>query len=89
MGLGSMVVQGLFLAWVYPKLFDTSHDQWLKSALQFWAIFGVLAWSFLALPVAARNRMTSVRAFLVLEIGFTAIRFAFAGLLLALVDRDP
>ena len=48
---------------------------------------GVLAWSFLVLPVAAKNRMTSVRTFLLLETAFTAIQFAITGLLLALVYR--
>ena len=87
MGLGSMVVQGLFFAWAYPRLFDTSPDHWLISALQFWAIFGVLAWSFLVLPVAAKNRMTSVKTFLMLETAFTAIQFGIAGVLLALIYR--
>ncbi|NJM81979.1 MAG: hypothetical protein HC844_05275 [Tabrizicola sp.] len=87
MGLGSMILQGLFFAWAYPKLFDTSADHWLSSALQFWLIFGVLAWSFLVLPVAAKYRMTSVKTFLMLETAFTAIQFAIAGVLLALVYR--
>lgn len=87
LGLASMILQGLFFAWVYPKLFDTSPDKWLTSAMQFWAVFGALAWSFLVLPVAAKNRMTSVRTFFVLETAFTAIQFAIAGVLLALVYR--
>ena len=87
MGLSSMVLQGLFFAWAYPKLFSTASDQWLSSALQFWVIFGVVAWSFLVLPVAAKVRMTDVRRFMVLETGFTAIQFAIAGVLLALVYR--
>ena len=86
-GLASMVVQGLFFAWAYPRLFDTSSDNWLSGAVQFWGIFGVLAWSFLVLPVAAKNRMTSVRTFLLLETAITAIQFAITGLLLALVYR--
>lgn len=87
MGLASMVIQGLFFAWVYPQLFDTSAENWLSGVVQFWAIFGVLAWSFLVLPVAAKYRMTSVRTFVMLETAFTAIQFAIAGLLLALVYR--
>jgi hypothetical protein len=86
-GLASMVIQGLFFAWVYPRLFDTSADAWLASGLQFCAIFGVLAWSFAVLPVAAKYRMTSVGTFLAVETAFTAIQFAVAGLLLALVYR--
>jgi hypothetical protein len=87
MGLASMVLQGLFFAWAYPRLFDTAPDQWLTSALQFWVIFGLLAWSFIVLPVAAKFRMTSVLRFMALETVFTAIQFAIAGLLLALVYR--
>lgn len=87
MGLGSMLLQGLFFAWVYPKLFDLAADKWLGSALSFFVIFGGLAWSFLVLPVAAKFRMTSVATFLKLETAFTAIQFAVSGVLLALVYR--
>jgi hypothetical protein len=87
MGLASMVIQGLFFAWVYPRLFDTSAENWLMGALKFWAIFGILAWSFVVLPVAAKYRMTSVSTFIALETTFTAVQFGIAGLLLALVYR--
>lgn len=86
LGLASMVLQGLFFAWVFPKLFDVSAP-WLSNAIQFCVIFGLLAWSFLVLPVAAKNRMTSVSTFIKLETGFTAIQFAVTGLLIALVYR--
>jgi hypothetical protein len=86
-GLSSMIIQGLFFAWVYPKLFSTAPDQWLASAAQFAGIFGFVAWSFLVLPVAAKNKMTSVTGFMKLETAFTAIQFIVAGLLIALVYR--
>ena len=85
MGLGSMVLQGMFFAWAYPRLFDTA--DWLGSAVRFFVIFGLLAWSFMVLPVAAKYRMTSVPRFIALETAFTAIQFAVAGLLIALVYR--
>ncbi len=87
LGLSSMIIQGLFFAWVYPKFFSTAPDQWLSSALQFAAIFGVLAWSFLVLPVAAKNKMNSVTNFIKLETAFTAIQFIIAGVLIAYVYR--
>jgi hypothetical protein len=87
LGLSSMIIQGLFFAWVYPKLFSTAPDQWLTSAAQFAGIFGILAWSFLVLPVAAKNKMTSVQKFMALETAFTAIQFIVAGLLIALAYR--
>ena len=87
LGLSSMIIQGLFFAWAYPKLFDTAPDQWLASAMKFAAIFGIVAWSFLVLPVAAKNKMNSGVDFMKLETAFTAIQFIIAGLLIAYIYR--
>lgn len=87
MGLSSMVIQGLVFAWVYPRLFSTSKDQWLASALKFGLIFGTLAWSFLVLPTAAKNNMTSVSSFMILETGFTILQYAVVSPLIALAYR--
>ncbi len=87
LGLSSMIIQGMFFAWVYPLLFSTAGDHWLLSAAQFATIFGVVAWSFLVLPVAAKNKMTSVPKYMALETAFTAIQFIVTGLLIALVYR--
>ena len=87
MGLASMIIQGLFFAWIYPRLFNTAADQWLLGAFQFGLIFGVLSWSFQVLPVAAKYNMTSVPLFIALETAFTAIQFAITGLLIALAYR--
>lgn len=87
LGLSSMIIQGIFFAWVYPQLFSTASDKWPTSAMQFALVFGVVAWSFLVLPVAAKNKMTSVRKYVALETGFTALQFAITGFLIALVYR--
>lgn len=86
-GLGSMLIQACLFAWIYPRLFDTSHGAWVTSSLQFAGVFGVLAWSFTTLPVAAKNRMTSVRHFLALETAFTVLQFAIVSPLIALSWR--
>lgn len=86
-GLASMSVQALIFAWIYPRLFSTHHDAWPTSAAAFGAIFGLVAWSFTTLPVAAKYRMTSVRSFLLLESAFTAVQFAIVSPLLALAYR--
>lgn len=85
LGLASMIVQGLVFAWIYPRLFDTA--DWTGSALKFFLIFGTLSWSFQVLPVAAKNRMSSVPAFLAVETGFTLVHFAVVSVLIALVYR--
>jgi hypothetical protein len=86
-GLASMFLQALLFAWIYPRLFSTDRDVWLTSAAAFGTIFGLLAWSFTTLPVAAKYRLASVRAFLVLESAFTAVQFAIVSPLLALAYR--
>ncbi len=84
-----MVVQGLLFAYLYPRLFSTAPADWRSSAVRFSLIFGVLAWSFLVLPVAAKYNMSSVPAFIALETAFTAAQYAVTGPLIAWAWRDP
>lgn len=87
LGLASMLIQALFFAWAYPRLFPPARVPWSRGALAFGSIFGVLAWSFAVLPVAAKYRMSSVPDFLVLETCFTVLQFAIVAPLIALVYR--
>jgi hypothetical protein len=87
LGLASMIIQALFIAWAYPKLFSTRREEWLASAGKFALAFGTLAWSFTTLPVAAKYVMTSVSGFLTLETAFTALQFVVVAPLVALAYR--
>ena len=82
-GLLSMAMQAAFFSWVFPQLF--SSPSWIMNGLQFALIFGLLGWSFMVLPVAAKYRMSSVRGFMLLESCFIALQFLITGLLIALV----
>jgi hypothetical protein len=84
LGLAAMAIQSVFFAWAYPRLFSTARADWMKSALRFGAVFGVLAWSFTTLPVAAKYKMSSLPDFLLLETGFTAVQFLVVSPLIAL-----
>jgi riboflavin transporter FmnP len=84
-GLTSMLIQALTFAWAYPRLFRT--DDWAAGALRFFAVFGLLSWSFTTLPVAAKFRMTSVTGFMLIETAFTAVQFALVSPLVALAWR--
>ena len=88
LGLATMVIQGLVFAWIYPRLFSTARKDWLASAGWFALVFGVLAWSFTTLPVAAKYRMTSIESFLAMETGFTVLQFLVVSPLIALAWRD-
>lgn len=89
MGLGSMLIQGFLFAYLYPILFSTAHDGWLKSALLFFVIFGLLAWSFAVLPVAAKFKMASVQRFITLETAFTVLQYAVTAPSLRLLGDNP
>ena len=86
-GLSTMVIQGLIFSWAYPKLFPPHRVSWTSGALGFGAVFGLLAWSFAVLPVAAKYRMTSVADFIILETAFTALQFVIVAPLMALAHR--
>jgi hypothetical protein len=43
---------------VYPRLFDTTREESMKSALRFFAVLAALAWSFVMPPVATKYNMT-------------------------------
>jgi len=88
-GLASMIIQALFIAWAYPKLFSTRREDWPASAGKFALVFGTLAWSFTTLPVAAKYDMASVSDFLKLESAFTAVQFVVIAPLVALAYRGP
>lgn len=82
-GFLSMAMQAAFFSWVFPKLFTS--PGWMWNGLQFAIVFGLLGWSFMVLPVAAKYRMASVRGFMLLETCFIALQFLITGMLLALV----
>jgi hypothetical protein len=48
-----------------------------------------LSWSFTTVAVAAKNVMTSVPDYLVIESAFTAVQWAIVGPLTALVSSRP
>ncbi len=89
LGLSSMAIQALLFAWLYPRIFDRRREAWLRSALGFGGTFGVLAWSFTTLPVAAKYQMSSITDFLILESAFTALQFLVVAPLIALAYRQP
>ena len=88
MGLASMIIQGLLFAYLYPRVFGTARPRWVAGAIGFFLVFGLLAWSFVVLPVAAKYNMTSVSGFMAIETGFTILQYAVTAPLIALAWRD-
>lgn len=89
-GVASMVIQGFVWATLYSRLFAA--EGVIVGAAKFAALAAPLAWSFAVLPVAAKHRMNSVRGFVALESGFTALQYVVVSPLIALafsVGQSP
>lgn len=86
-GFLSMSLQGVLFAWVYSRLFMPWQD--LKSRALGYAAFGaVLSWSFTTIAVAAKNIMTSVPDYLLIETGYTVVQWLLVAPLTALLLRS-
>jgi hypothetical protein len=74
-GFLSMLLQAGLFAWIYAKGFaDLNSPLWLR-ALGYGALGAILSWSFTTLAVAAKNVMTSVPSYLVIETAFTMVQW--------------
>lgn len=82
-GLLSMGLQAVLFAWVFDSAF-AKLARFGRRASMFAAFGAVLSWSFTTIAVAAKNVMTSVPDYLIIESAFTAVQWAMVGPLMAL-----
>ena len=85
-GFLSMSIQAVLFAWVYARLFAQWSD--LKSRTLGYGAFGaLLSWSFTTIAVAAKNVMSSVPDYLLIESGFTLVQWLLVSPLTVLLLR--
>jgi hypothetical protein len=84
-GLLSMLIQAVIFASIYARVFLQSDGRFLSRALLYSALGAALSWSFTTLAVAAKNIMTSVPNYLIIETGFTLVQWIMVGPLTVLV----
>jgi hypothetical protein len=87
-GFFSMLMQAILFAWVYQHAFAQRNGSLPSRGLRYAAFGAVLSWSFTTLAVAAKNVMTSVPDYLVIETAFTAVQWMMVGPLTALAFAD-
>jgi len=84
-GFLSMLIQAFLFTWIYKRVFAPRNGSLLSSGLLYAAFGAVLSWSFTTLAVAAKNTMTSVPHYLVIETAFTVVQWIMVGPLTAFV----
>lgn len=85
-GFLSMCIQALLFAWIYARTFAVWPD--IKMRALAYGVFGAaLSWSFTTIAVAAKNRMSSVPDYLLIESCFTLAQWLIVGPLTALLLR--
>ena len=84
LGFISMLMQAAIFAWIYKETFARWNAPLLSRALLYAALGGALSWSFTTIAVAAKNVMTSVPDYLVIETAYTLVQWTMVGPLSAL-----
>ena len=87
-GFASMVIQGVIFSFAYPRLLPGRGSAIFRPGLAYGFALALLSWSFTTLAVAAKNIMSSVPTYMLLETGFTLLQFAIVGPLIALAYRS-
>ena len=83
-GFASMLIQAVLFALAYDGLFSGSNLSLVSKTFAY-AFFGAaLSWSFTTLAVAAKNVMSSVPDYLVIETAFTIVQWTLVAPLTAL-----
>ena len=85
-GFLSMSIQAMLFAWVYARVFAAWSDA-TSRAFGYAAFGAVLSWSFTTLAVAAKNVMSSVPDYLLIETGYTVIQWLIVGPLTVVLLR--
>lgn len=83
-GFLSMLIQAFLFAWVYMQAFTQRNGSLISCGLRYAAFGALLSGSFTILAVAAKNVMTSVPDYLMIETAFTAVQWIMVGPLTAL-----
>lgn len=83
LGIAAMLIQGGILAYLYP-LFPSS-DTPLETGLRFGLVAGAFLASSAVVAEAAKQRVSSLSTWLVLETAYYLIQFAAVGVLIAMV----
>ncbi len=85
LGFLAMLIQGAVLAYVYPLVTTGSNP--IADGIGFGLLMGVFLASSAVIAEVAKQRVTSLRTWFVLESSYYAIQFLLTGLAIAFIYR--
>ena len=85
-GFLSMSIQAVLFAWIYARVFAAWSDATAR-VLGYAAFGAALSWSFTTIAVAAKNVMSSVPNYLLIESGYTFAQWLIVAPLTVLLLR--
>lgn len=85
LGLTSMVIQGVILAYLYP-MFDRE-GKGIAAGIRFGLLMGLFLFSVSTLANAAKIEVTSMSTWLIIQTAFHAIQFILVGAGIGLVYK--
>ncbi len=88
LGFLSMLVQSVLFAWIFDRMFATAPSSKLSAIFKYAALGALLSWSFTTLAVGAKNIMSSVPRFMVIETAFTIVQWFMVAPLTVLAFRS-
>jgi hypothetical protein len=88
-GFLSMIIQAAIFGWVYERTFADRRGSALSRIASYGALGAALSWSFTTLAVAAKNVMTSVPDYLLIETAFTIVQWMLVAPLTVLASLQP
>jgi len=84
-GFLSMLIQAGIFAWLYERIAAQGDGAAWSRALVYGLIGAALSWSFTTLAVAAKNVMSSVPSYVLIETAFTIVQWTLVAPLTAFV----
>lgn len=87
-GFLSMLIQAVIFAWLYEKAFAQQRGTTWSRAFAYGVTGAILSWSFTTLAVAAKNVMSSVPSYLIIETGFTIVQWTLVAVVTAFVSAQ-
>jgi len=85
-GFLSMSIQAVLFSWIYARVFGVWSGA-VSRAFGYAAFGAALSWSFTTIAVAAKNVMSSVPDYLLIESGFTLVQWLLVAPLTVLLLR--